>query len=46
MKNIYEQPKVLFDAIDTADIVTLSYGNKENAEMHSSDVYSFAQFIG
>lgn len=48
MKNVYEQPKALFDVIDTADIVTasLTYGNETNASMHSSDVYTFSQFIG
>ncbi len=48
MKNIYEQPKALFDVIDTADIVTasLNYSDEENASMHSSDIYNFSQFIG
>ena len=48
MKNIYEQPKALFDVIDTADIVTssLTYSNEENASVHSNDVYNFSQFIG
>ncbi len=50
MKKNYENPKILFDHVNIADVLTtsggISFNNDQNSDINSKDVRSFSSFFG